>query len=310
LLENKKLLEDKAMFDGVPNKFNYTIKRIFGKDIKIITHCCNRVEMGCCGGGGGGCRNSIFIHTNSYCNSNCFFCITERKQAEIKDFEKLSRVISELVDKKAISKAVLTGGEPLMHPRFSDFLSLLDGFPLEWYSLNTNGTLIDGHIDSINSSNLRHINISLHHFDDSQNREIMGRCLTFDDVSKIRRKISDNIEIRMACTITEHCHTEAHIMAYIERVKKCGIDNVIFRNEYRGYNRYLAAFRKIWSNLFTADICNCGYKLIDGVNSEYRESNVKLKQAICDANSYFRDFIYKDDDMLSGSWEYGSQVIY
>jgi hypothetical protein len=65
----------------------------------------------------------------------------------------------------------------------------------------------------------------------------------------------------------------------------------------------------MWGKLFTADICNCGVKMIDGVNAEYRESNIALKQAICDDNTYFRDFIYKDDDMLSGSWQYGSQVI-
>lgn len=298
------------MFDKVPNKISYTMKRIFGRDVKVITHCCNRVEMSCCGGGGGGCCNSLFLHTNSYCNANCFFCIAEKKQTEIKDFPKLEAVIAELIEKKAISKAVLTGGEPLMHPRFADFLTMLDGFPLEWYSLNTNGTLLDKHLTAINASKLRHINISLHHFDDAKNKEIMGRCLTFDDVARLRRGISSNIEIRMACTITEHCHTEADIMAYIAKVKSCGVENVIFRNEYRGYNKHLAAFQKIWGNLWTADICNCGYKLINGVNSEYRESNIALKQAICDANAYIRDFIYKDDDMLSGSWQYGSQEIY
>jgi organic radical activating enzyme len=299
------------MFEKVPNKFNYTMNRLFGRDVKVITHCCNRVDMSCCGGGGGGgCCNSLFLHTNSYCNSNCYFCIAEHKQTEIKDFTKLTAVIHELVDKKVISKVVLTGGEPLMHPRFTDFLELLDKVELEWYSLNTNGTLLHKHIDTVNASNLKHINISLHHYNDDKNREIMGRCLSFKEVEELRKNISDKIELRMACTITEHCHTENDIMAYITKVKSCGINNVIFRNEYRGYNKHLAAFQKIWGNLFTADICNCGYKLINGVNSEYRESNVKLKQAICDANAYFRDFIYKDDDVLSGSWEYGSQVIY
>lgn len=302
------------MFDKVPNKIDYTMKRIFNRDVKMITHCCNRVggmgcfgDMGCCGRG---CRNSLFLHTNSYCNANCFFCIAEKKQAEIKDFPKLEAVIAELIDKECISKVVLTGGEPLMHPRFADFLTMLDTFPLDWYSLNTNGILLEKHLADINASKLKHINISLHHFDDAKNKEIMGRCLTFDDVSRLRRNTSDNIEIRMACTITAHCHTEADIMAYIAKVKSCGVENVLFRNEYRGYNKHLAAFQKIWRNLWTADICNCGYKLINGINAEYRESNIALKQAICEANAYIRDFIYKDDDMLSGSWQYGSQGIY
>lgn len=299
------------MFKGIPNKFNYKMKRLFGKDIKILAHACNRVDMSCCGGGGGGgCCNSLFLHTNSYCNAKCHFCIAGHKNTEIKDFGKLQSVIAELVNKQVISKVCLTGGEPLMHPRFGEFLIMLDGFDLKWYSLNTNGTLIHRYIEEINNSKLKHINISLHHYEDEINKKIMGNCLTFDKVAEIRKRLSDNIEIRMACTITEACHTEKDIMSYIEKVRSCGVENVIFRNEYRGFDKHLTAFQNIWKDLWTADICNCGYKLINGVNAEYRESNIKLKQAICEANSYFRDFIYKDDDTLSGSWEYGSQIIY
>lgn len=298
------------MFKRIPNKFDYVIKRIFDKDIKVITHCCNRMDMSCCGGGGGGCCSSLFISTNSYCNASCYFCIEEKGSSEIRDLDKLHSVIKELVNKEVISKAVLTGGEPLMHPRFADFLTMLDGLDLEWYSLNTNGTLLSKYIPEINNSKLKHINVSLHHFDDAKNKKIMGNCVTFTELADLRKKLSNNIEMRAACTITKDCHTELDIMTYISRVKKCGVDNVIFRNEYRGFNKHLTAFKKIWKDLWTADICNCGRKLINGVNAEYRESNIRLKQRICDANAYFRDFIYKDDDMLSGSWEYGSQVIY
>lgn len=298
------------MFKTLPKKFDYKIKRIMGKDIKVITNCCNRTDMSCCGGGGG-CCNSMFIHVNNYCNANCYFCIADKDgvRSEISDFEKLERTIEELIDHNVISKVALTGGEPTMHPRFDEFLQMLDRKDLMWYSLNTNGILLDRHIESINSSRLKHINISLHHFTDEMNKKIMRNCLSFDEVRELRRKISSNKDIRLACTITEDCYTEKDIMAYIEKAKSIGIDNVIFRNEYRGFNLRLDAFRKIWGNLFSADICNCGYKLINGVNAEFRHSNIKLKQAICDANLYFRDFIYKDDDMLSGSWEYGSQII-
>lgn len=299
------------MFKTLPKKFDYKIKKIMGKDIKVITNCCNRTDMSCCGGGGGdGCCMSMFLHVNNYCNANCSFCIAERgPRSEISDFAKLERTIGELVTQQVISKVVLTGGEPTLHPRFRDFLSLLDGFDLMWYSLNTNGVLLKNFIDAINTSKLKHINISLHHFTDEVNKKIMGKHLTFDEVKSIRQKILDEKEIRLACTITEDCYTEADIMAYIEKAKSIGVKNVIFRNEYRGFDNKLNAFKKIWGNLFSADICNCGYKFIKGVNAEFRHSNIRLKQAICDANLYFRDFIYKDDDMLSGSWEYGSQII-
>lgn len=293
------------MFKSIPNEFDYTIKRIFGKDVKVIANCCNRIDMGC----GSGCCRSMFLHVNSYCNSNCFFCIAEKGKREISDFGKLERTVEELVSQKVISKVVLTGGEPLMHPRFKDFLTILDKADLVWYSLNTNGLLLDKFKEEINESKLKHINISAHHYNDSVNKKIMQNCLTFDQVERLRNQISSDKEIRLACTITKYLYKEADILAYINKAKSIGVNNVIFRNEYKGLNKYLAAFQKIWGNLFTADICNCGYKMINGVHSEYRESNIKLKQMICDANTYFRDFIYKDDDVLSGSWEYGSQII-
>ncbi len=298
------------MFKEIPTGFDYTIKKIFGKDIKVITNCCNRLDMSCCGGGGGGgCCMSMFLHVNNKCNANCFFCIDDKGDNEISDFSKLDATISELVSKDVISKVVITGGEPLLHPRFNNFLKILDTKKLMWYSLNTNGILLHKHIDAINNSRLKHINISMHHHNDTINKKIMGSCLSYDEVKHIRDLIQSDKEIRLACTITKYLYKEGDIMDYINKAKSIGINNVIFRNEYRGFNKYLDAFKKIWGNLFAADICNCGYKLINGVNSEYRETNIILKQKICDANTYFRDFIYKEDDTLSGSWEYGSQII-
>jgi organic radical activating enzyme len=294
------------MFKKIPRKFDYTIKRMFGKDIKIIQNCCNRTDMSCCGGG---CCKSLFLNTNNYCNANCSFCIVEKGLSEISDFVKLESIIDELLLNDVISKVVLTGGEPLLHPKFKNFLRILDSKKLMYYSLNTNGILLNDYIEDINNSNLKHINISMHHYKNEINKKIMVNCLKYEDIEKIRKNINNNIEIRLACTITENLYKESDILNYINNAKLVGINNVIFRNEYRGFNKYLSSFRKIWNDLYTADICNCGYKLINGVNAEYRESNINLKQDICNANTYFRDFIYSEIDILSGSWNRNSQVI-
>jgi len=291
------------------NKFDYAIKRLFGKDVKIIQNCCNRTDMSCCGGGGGCCK-SLFLNVTNLCNANCYFCIAPKGRREISDFKKLEHVINELVSSKTISKVVLTGGEPLLHSKFVDFLTLLDKFELQYYSLNTNGTLLEKFADEIINSNLKHINISIHHYDDEINKEIMGNCLTYSQIENLRTILPSKIDIRLACTITKYLHKEQDIMSYINKAKSIGVNNVIFRNEYKGFDKYLTDFKNIWGKLYRADICNCGYKLINGVNSEYRESNIKLKQSICDKNLYIRDFIYNDDDMLGGSWNYGSQLLF
>lgn len=300
---------DMKMID-LKDRFDYVIKNLFGTEYKIIQNCCNRLDMSCCGGGSSCCK-SMFLHITNRCNANCFFCVAENKQdREIQDFAKLKETITFLVAEKLISKVVLTGGEPLMHSQFTRFLDLLDEFDLRYYSLNTNGTLLNDYLEKINASKLKHINISMHHHTDEVNEQIMRTCLSFQEVQELREKLSSDIEVRLACTITKYLHTKEDIMAYINKAKSIGVNNVIFRNEYKGMNKYLTAFQKMWGKLFTADICNCGVKVIEGVNAEYRESDTNLKESICQANLYIRDFIYKDDDFLSGSWNYGSQVIY
>ena len=298
------------MFKTIPKKFDNRQVEIMGKQIKVITNCCNRTEMSCCGGGGGGgCCMSMFLHLTNVCNSSCSFCIADKNKSEISNFKKLESTISELVQKQVISKIVLTGGEPLLHSNFPYFLKMLDKVDLMWYSLNTNGTLLNKYIYQINDSKLKHINISIHHHDDKINKSIMGKCCTWEEIGNLNNSFNKNIEVRAACTISKELNTESEIMKYIETAKAHGLNNVIFRNEYRGFDKNLSSFKKIWEKLYTADICNCGYKLINGINAEFRQSNIKLKQAISEANTYFRDFIYKDDDMLSGSWEYGFQNI-
>ncbi|MBV5347861.1 radical SAM protein, partial [bacterium] len=250
------------------------------------------------------CGSTMFLNVTNECNLGCYFCIADRDKQMISDFGKLDSSLSELISQGVIDKVVLTGGEPLMHPKFSTFLNMLDEFPLQHYSLNTNGTLLPYHLDAINASELKHINISMHHFTDAVNRKIMGRgCLQLATIPKLRKEISANIEIRLAATITQHLHTEEDILAYTKMAKSLGIDSVIFRNEYKGFDRHLTAFQRIWGDMFTADICNCAVKIINGVRADYRESNVRLKQAICEAGLYFRDFIYQANDTLGGSWE-------
>jgi hypothetical protein len=137
----------------------------------------------------------------------------------------------------------------------------------------------------------------------------MQRALSIKEITQLRKRISDNIELRLSCTITGEMNSFKDIEKYIEQAKKTEINNVIFRSEYFSKNQNLDVYRSLWGKQFTADICSCGHLKMNGVDADFRESDIRLKQNICDHNLYFRDFIYKTDDKLSGSWEFGSQNI-
>lgn len=87
---------------------------------------------------------NFFIEINSTCNLNCKHCyIPPQQKQSILSLEEISKVL-DIVNKEwgqSVGLA-LTGGEPLMHPKFKDITKLLNKYNFRW-SLATNGLLLD-----------------------------------------------------------------------------------------------------------------------------------------------------------------------
>lgn len=106
------------------------------------------------------------------CNLRCQYCmpekgidIVDRKDLlTFKEMYRITRVLSEL----GVNKVRLTGGEPFVRKDFMQFLdSLAFNRNLEEINITTNGALIGRHIEELENSRVRSVNLSI----DSLRRE-------------------------------------------------------------------------------------------------------------------------------------------
>ena len=86
--------------------------------------------------------------------------------------EETITAISLLIEAAGIKKIRLTGGEPLLSPKFDLVTRQMQEFELDDVSITTNGQLLPRKIDVISSSGLKRINVSLDTLDESYFRKI------------------------------------------------------------------------------------------------------------------------------------------
>jgi cyclic pyranopterin phosphate synthase len=108
---------------------------------------------------------NLRVSLTSACNYACVYCVPDGKKllksADELTAEALVRAVRYLVDAAGIEQLRLTGGDPLVTPKFDSFLPAVMALGLRDVSLTTNGQLIERRFDTIRAAGLTRINISL-----------------------------------------------------------------------------------------------------------------------------------------------------
>ena len=108
---------------------------------------------------------NLRVSLTAACNYACTYCVPDGKRLlparEELDGDDLLGLVSLIVRTAGISKVRLTGGEPLLSPKFDNILMAVMALPLEDVSLTTNGQLVPRKMDVIKASGLSRINLSL-----------------------------------------------------------------------------------------------------------------------------------------------------
>lgn len=146
---------------------------------------------------------NLRIQLTDYCNENCFFCHNEGS-------EKKHRLINENLMWKIINsslklskqKIVFTGGEPTLHPKFSEYIiKLRKDAPNSEIAVTTNGTTLEN-MPSILFEKINKLNVSIHSLVESKYTEITNKnllhktLLGLDKVSKYKQiKVFINIVV-------------------------------------------------------------------------------------------------------------------
>jgi cyclic pyranopterin phosphate synthase len=108
---------------------------------------------------------NLRVSLTAACNYACTYCVPDGKRLQAASYELTSQelvtAVRLLIDAAGIEKLRLTGGEPLLSPKFDEFLPAVMQLGLSDVSLTTNGQLLPRKADIIAESGLKRINISL-----------------------------------------------------------------------------------------------------------------------------------------------------
>lgn len=141
------------------------------------------------------------------CNMNCNMCYIRMSSSEISDRGLLSandwiRIGKEAVDNGCVF-LLLTGGEPLLYPSFSNLYMQLRDLGLI-ITINTNGTLIDNSFIKVLKENRpRRLNISLYGSSNETYANLCHNPQGFTQTIKgIRMLLENGIQVKANLTLT------------------------------------------------------------------------------------------------------------
>ena len=119
---------------------------------------------------------NLRVSLTAACNYACTYCVPDGKRLMKAKSElpatDLLQGVALLQQAVGIEKIRITGGEPLVTPKFDDFLMGVMQLPLRDVSLTTNGQLLINKRDVIVDSGIKRLNISLDTLDPENFKQI------------------------------------------------------------------------------------------------------------------------------------------
>lgn len=146
---------------------------------------------------------NLRVSLTAACNYACVYCVPNGqkllKQADEMNAEQTLRAVRFLVEAAGIERLRLTGGDPLVTPKFETFLPAATALGLKDVSITTNGQLLTRKFGTIEAAGLRRINISLDTLDPTAFRTLArgGDLQTVLDGIELCRQYGMKIRINM-----------------------------------------------------------------------------------------------------------------
>jgi cyclic pyranopterin phosphate synthase len=180
------------------------------------------------------------------CNCSCPFCFSKSSLSALRldtvDWRQLDLTrYFEFACARGASRLVITGGgEPLL--RADAVLGIIRRGQRFYKEIAcfTNGSLLTrGVAQRLADSGLSYLCFSRHHFDDVDNRRLMGKTAPtlrqfFDAVG--------GLTIRATCVMTRgHIDSEQMVWQYIDRLADFGVRQFTFKHTYVAYERSVFA---------------------------------------------------------------------
>ena len=172
---------------------------------------------------------NLYLDITGHCTSSCPFCIARttypRGTASPVAYLDALRKAREITS--VLSPSVqIVGGEPTVDPKLPDVLDAIQG--MRRPVLGTNGARLDDLVDVVNRSDLEHVNISRHHWDDGINGGIfVGGVPTGHELSETIHALRP--AVRLQCNMIGGVVDDfSGVLRFLDFAMDCGADAVAF----------------------------------------------------------------------------------
>ncbi|MEM7099822.1 MAG: radical SAM protein [Pseudomonadota bacterium] len=170
---------------------------------------------------------NLRLSLTAACNYACTYCVPDGKRLQAADAEldadALLRLVDLMIPSAGIEKVRITGGEPLLSPKFDEVIKGIMQRDLRDVSITTNGQLVPRKFDVIVDSGVKRMNVSLDTLDSSYFRKIArsGDLTTVLQAIQMLQDAGIAIKINMVPMRGENDH---QIMPMLEYCLERGIE--------------------------------------------------------------------------------------
>jgi cyclic pyranopterin phosphate synthase len=188
---------------------------------------------------------NLRVSLTAACNYACTYCVANGKRliaAEDElDGDELLRAVALLVAATGLDKLRVTGGEPLVSPKFDEFLTGVTRLPLADVSITTNGQLLERKLPVLRASGIGRINVSL----DTLDPLAFRRIARGGDLATVLRGIESLLAagIRVKVNMVPMRHQNVHqILALLDFCLERGIELRYIELMNMGHLKHSAAY--------------------------------------------------------------------
>lgn len=245
------------------------------------------------------------------CNANCSFCFNKGKSNAFMQCDSyewllgLQKVLSVLPSK--FYQISITGNEPMLSPSINGVMYLCSQMKNRYSNilLTTNGTNLLDKIDVV-CNGVHHINVSRHHYDESENLRIFGGSYNVSDSDLeeiIDRYSARGVDVSLNCVIDESTDVD-FIYGFVHFAKRVGAYSVRFRKKNGDDLDMTNAERVIDCNYpilsrGECPVCRTWYRVIKGLPTFWKASVIEPTDKVKDS---VYELVYDTDGGLYLDW--------
>lgn len=299
--------------DWTNSKDNQKVK-FFGKDIIVKTDPW---------------MHHLHLKITNKCNAKCKFCVEQNSICEeLPDnvLRNTKLALEELKSTGLLFSVSVTGGEPLLFPKFKELCELLQSFNIPFLTMNTNAKFINkNNIDLIDKT-FRWINISRHRINDEDNSNVFhSNQATIEDLKWIKNNLS-TCKVRIQC-VMDHIYTPEEMNTFTKafsfaddisyrRLMSLGDEyGVTYDSHEEAYNNILKYafdnFTLIEQSIQDYYVYEVWKDTINNINLTFSYSDMKLLRSTesLEPDNLFREFVIHPNGVLGGSWKPGIKIL-